>query len=86
MNELNLTNDDGRTATLKPGDKCSFTRSRWNGSRGRISSREGVLVELGREVSSVKVRGKQEQVRTDSLRPAGWQNALTEGFLKAFNS
>lgn len=85
MNELTITKK-GKIATIKAGDKVSFTRTQQRGSSINVSSRDGVLMELGEEFSSVRAAKAraEETVRTDSLRPAGWQNALTEGLLAAF--
>jgi hypothetical protein len=72
------------TPNLKPGDKVSFTLARQEGRNGlRFSSREGTLVFRGPETSEVKFKnGRTAFVATDSLRPIGQQNALTENFLK----
>ena len=64
---------------FKVGDKVKFTVVK-NGSRGKISmsTKEGVIEELGTERAMVKCRGSRHHVYLDRLRPVGQPSELTD--------
>jgi hypothetical protein len=67
---------------MKEGTKVTFTKFKHqrNGCI-RMSSVEGVLVEQGDAVSTVRCRGKLYRVSNKNLREVGQPNALTEAFM-----
>jgi hypothetical protein len=64
---------------FKVGDKVKFTVIK-NSGRGKVSmsTKEGVIEELGTERAMVKCRGTRHHVYLDRLRPVEQRSELTD--------